>query len=101
MSPGPIRFGHQATVSSADGPGSRLHGDLGVLLGATITPPGWWNVKIARGSERVNKYCAKLCQRQRLGCYCTLQSHAIEISNMDQMSALFSVLRLQDKMLES
>ena len=24
MSPGPIRFGHQATVSSADGPGSRL-----------------------------------------------------------------------------
>ena len=26
MSPGPIRFGHQATVSSADGPGSRLRG---------------------------------------------------------------------------
>ena len=24
MSPGPIRFGHQATVSSTDGPGSRL-----------------------------------------------------------------------------
>ena len=24
MSPGPIRIGHQATVTSADGPGSRL-----------------------------------------------------------------------------
>ena len=31
MSPGPIRFGHQATVSSADGPGSRLVDLLPVL----------------------------------------------------------------------
>ena len=30
MSPGPIRFGHQATVSSADGPGSRLLHDVHV-----------------------------------------------------------------------
>ena len=64
MSPGPIRFGHQATVSSADGPGSRL----GELVAETETrsavfvarrpsvrarmascpfddPPSWWMVK--------------------------------------------------------
>ena len=38
MSPGPIRFGHQATVSSADGPGSRLcPGVSGIHLNAENT----------------------------------------------------------------
>ena len=48
MSPGPIRFGHQATVSSADGPGSRL------------TPSEWNSKRIRSMRVRCKKSLAKL-----------------------------------------